>query len=653
MVLDKKNKLYFIESSYVYGDVQVRLPYSTGLIWSYCKLNKTIIDNYEFGDILFARTTVEDFVDRLDNPTIIGFSCFVWNWAFNNEVAKIVKEKYPDCLIVYGGQHQPTVKRLKYESDFFEKHPYVDILVHGEGELTFEDILLENIKDKDWSKVDGISYQIDNNKFINNKTRIRVGDVDSMPSPYLDGVMDKYVERYKDKYSFTTTIESVRGCPYRCTYCEIGDLYFQKIKPQSIEKLKKEFNWMSANKVVYIDNADSNFGLYADRDLEIAKTLVHLKKTTGYPTTFRNDWAKDRGEQCIPIAKVLSEGNMNKGLTMALQSLNPKTLEAVKRKNIVSKDIEGFLQKCKDVNLAVYAEIIIGLPEETLDSLKDGIIKLIEFGAHNYVGLYPLSILPNTPFGDPEYIKKYGIKYTKTKALHYHITETEVDESEEEKIAIETNTMSRDEMLKAHEFRWFMMINHFFGLTQFVARFLNNHSNIRYKEFYDKLYQYFSDNPKTVLGKEMKEFNIALKKVFTEKRHWGWLLDDKRTWEFDEGSVVRIWKNIDRFYTDIKFFVMKSNLIKDIDVLDTVIDYQQNSLIQPDKKYPYKKFYPYNIKDVIEENKPLQNGGYIYKIDGMYESKNYNGDYLEWCRDLYWWGRKEGRYKSKLEVCYD
>ena len=98
---------------------------------------------------------------------------------------------------------------------------------------------------------------------------------------------------------------------------------------------------------------------------------------------------------------------------------------------------------------------------------------------------------------------------------------------------------------------------------------------------------------------------------------------------------------------------MKSNLIKDIDVLDTVIDYQQNSLIQPDKKYPYKKFYPYNIKDVIEENKPLQNGGYTYKIDGMYESKNYNGDYLEWCRDLYWWGRKEGRYKSKLEVCYD
>ena len=651
----KKKNIYFIEVNSVYSGIEkkIKLPYSTGLIWSYCSQNKEIRDNYEFADWICHRDGIDEIFDRIKEPSIVGFSCFTWNWKLNKILAQKIKDKYPNCLIVFGGKEPPNEQWLLQNPEWYRDYPYLDIIVHGEGELTFEQILLENLKDKDWSKVNGITYKLKDGKFKTNPTQPRIADIDSMPSPYLNGLMDKFVDKWKDKYVFTATVESVRGCPYRCTYCEIGDLYFQKIKPQSIEKLKKEFNWMSENKVVYIDNADSNFGLYADRDLEIAKTLVHLKKTTGYPTTFRNDWAKDKGEQCIPIAKVLSEGDMNKGLTMALQSLNPKTLEAVKRKNIVSKDIEGFLQKCKDVNLAVYAEIIIGLPEETLDSLKDGIIKLIEFGAHNYVGLYPLSILPNTPFGDPEYIEKYGIKYTKTKALHYHITETEVDESEEEKIAIETNTMSRDEMLKAHEFRWFMMINHFFGLTQFVARFLNNHSNIRYREFYDKLYQYFSDNPKTVLGKEMKEFNIALRKVFTEKRHWGWLLDDKRTWEFDEGSVVRIWKNIDRFYTDIKFFVMKSNLIKDIDVLDTVIDYQQNSLIQPDKKYPYKKFYPYNIKDVIEENKPLQNGGYTYKIDGMYESKNYNGDYLEWCRDLYWWGRKEGRYKSKLEVCYD
>ena len=143
----------------------------------------------------------------------------------------------------------------------------------------------------------------------------------------------------------------------------------------------------------------------------------------------------------------------------------------------------------------------------------------MNYGLHNYLGIYPLSILPNTPFGDPEYIDKYKIKYTKTKALYYHITETEIDESEEENIAIQTATMSFDELLEAHEFRWFIMITHFFGLTQFVSRFLKNYSNITFEDFYKKLHKYFSNKQDTVLGKEIKEFKVALKDVFIKIGH--------------------------------------------------------------------------------------------------------------------------------------
>ena len=99
-----------------------------------------------------------------------------------------------------------------------------------------------------------------------------------MPSPSLDGTFNNLIEKYKDKnFRFTCTIEGVRGCPYRCTFCEIGSLYFQKLQRQSFNKLKKEIEWMSENKVVYIDNADSNFGLFEDWDLKVAKLLVYLK----------------------------------------------------------------------------------------------------------------------------------------------------------------------------------------------------------------------------------------------------------------------------------------------------------------------------------------------------------------------------------------
>ena len=640
--------MYLVEASYVFGGRQVRLPYSTGLLWSHCQTNDTIKTNYELTDIFFIRDEVETFIDSIENPSVVGFSCFVWNWELNNEVAKKVKEKYPDCVILYGGQHQPSANRLKHETDFFEKHPYVDILVHGEGELTFENILLENLKGKDWSKVNGITYQKEDGKFQTNQSQMRIADIDSMPSPYLDGLMDRFVDKWKHKYVFTATIESVRGCPYRCTYCEIGDLYFQKIKPQSYEKIEAESIWMSKNKVEYVDNADSNFGLYFDRDYKIAELLVKLKEEYGFPVVFRNDWAKDRGVKLIPIAQKLKGGDMAKGLTMALQSFNPATLKAIMRKNIVNDDIQEFIDKCNEINLPIYAELIMGLPEETLDSFKDGIFKLINFGLHNYVGIYPLSILPNTPFGDSDYLDKYKIKYTKTKGLYYHITEEEIEENESEKICISTDSMNYNDMMKAYDFRWFIMITHFFGLVQVVSRFLNSTDKINYRDFYESMWEHFKNKPETVLGKEIKKYRESIRKVFTEERHWGWYLEDNRTWEFDEGSIVKIWKQVDKFYDEIKQFLIDNNFLQNEKILDTLLYFQKHAIINPDKKYPYKLKLSYNIHEVINQNKPLANGGYELFVDSNAD-KDYKGDYMKWCRDLFWWGRKEGRYKSIME----
>ena len=640
--------MYLVEASYVFGGRQVRLPYSTGLLWSHCQTNDTIKTNYELTDIFFIRDEVETFIDSIENPSVVGFSCFVWNWELNNEVAKKVKEKYPDCVIVYGGQHQPSADRLKHKTDFFEKHPYVDILVHGEGELTFENILLENLKGKDWSKVNGITYQKEDGKFQTNQSQMRIADIDSMPSPYLDGLMDRFVDKWKHKYVFTATIESVRGCPYRCTYCEIGDLYFQKIKPQSYEKIEAESIWMSKNKVEYVDNADSNFGLYFDRDYKIAELLVKLKEEYGFPVVFRNDWAKDRGVKLIPIAQKLKDGDMAKGLTMALQSFNPATLKAIMRKNIVNDDIQEFIDKCNEINLPIYAELIMGLPEETLDSFKDGIFKLINFGLHNYVGIYPLSILPNTPFGDSDYLDKYKIKYTKTKGLYYHITEEEIEENESEKICISTDSMNYNDMMKAYDFRWFIMITHFFGLVQVVSRFLNSTDKINYRDFYESMWEHFKNKPETVLGKEIKKYRESIRKVFTEERHWGWYLEDNRTWEFDEGSIVKIWKQVDKFYDEIKQFLIDNNFLQNEKILDTLLYFQKHAIINPDKKYPYKLKLSYNIHEVINQNKPLANGGYELFVDSNAD-KDYKGDYMKWCRDLFWWGRKEGRYKSIME----
>ena len=155
------------------------------------------------------------------------------------------------------------------------------------------------------------------------------------------------------------------------------------------------------------------------------------------------------------------------------------------------------------------------------------------------------------------------------------------------------------------------------------------------------------------MGDEIKKFKVAIKEVFNDSRYWGWYLEDGRTWEFDEGSIFKIFKQKDQFYREIRRFIVEEVYADDLSIIDSIMEYQENALIIPDKKYPYKLNLDYNIHDVVKNNKNLMNGDYVYDIDGMPKSKNYNGDMIKWCRELYWWGRKEGRYKSIIRSYND
>ena len=198
------------------------------------------------------------------------------------------------------------------------------------------------------------------------------------------------------------------------------DVLFAKLEQNTIKKLKltekvkylkKLIGYLKTKQHLY--NADSNFGMLPEH-VSIAGDLVKKKKETGYPEKHRCDWAKVHGDKVIQIAKILYKSGLESGITIALQSLNPKTLEAVKRRNMDDGKLSEFLSKYNDDELASFTEIILGLPEETFDSFSKGICKIIELGQHNYIGINELIALPNTPFGDAEYRKKYGLNLVET-----------------------------------------------------------------------------------------------------------------------------------------------------------------------------------------------------------------------------------------------
>ena len=67
---------------------QIKLPYSTGLIWSYCIEDDQITNNYVLDGWFYYRQEIDDILDKIVVPSVLGFNCFVWNWQFNNKLAK-------------------------------------------------------------------------------------------------------------------------------------------------------------------------------------------------------------------------------------------------------------------------------------------------------------------------------------------------------------------------------------------------------------------------------------------------------------------------------------------------------------------------------------------------------------------------------------
>ena len=130
-------RMYMLELSDVFGD-QVYLPYSTGVVLSHAFSNSDIKENYELIDWFYYRESLDVILNKIEEPDDIGFSCFIWNWNLNLKIARCIKELYANCLIIFGGQQQALADRVE---NFFEEHSYVDILVHGEGEETFVEIL--------------------------------------------------------------------------------------------------------------------------------------------------------------------------------------------------------------------------------------------------------------------------------------------------------------------------------------------------------------------------------------------------------------------------------------------------------------------------------------------------------------------------------
>ena len=438
------------------------LPYSVGCIWGYANQFDDIKDNFKLVDLIFRREPIDELLARMNDtpPDVCGFSCYVWNQQYCLVAAREIKKRWPHCKIIFGGA-QTSGRMIKHE--------FIDSIILAEGEENFLDIL-RNI-------IDGAPLQ----KFYQ-KQRLENLDI---PSPYTTGVFDDIISKTKDAV-WSMTFETNRGCPYSCTFCDWGGITYSKIKKFDLTKVKAELDWASQNPISYLFCADANFGIFKERDVEIAK-LIRAAADRGRIDSVNMQYAKNSTEIVFTIAEIL--GNLSRGITVSVQSMNDETLKATKRKNLATNDIRKLMKLSDKFKIPTYTEVILGMPNETKESWFDGFSKILEMGQHQSIEMWFTQLLENSELAQFNSRQQYGLKTIIAKDYMPLYNKNDWRQLEEEiELVNSTNTMSTDDMIECYLYGWMIIHFHISGYSQVIAKYLHMAQNISYRTFYDQLF---------------------------------------------------------------------------------------------------------------------------------------------------------------------
>jgi radical SAM superfamily enzyme YgiQ (UPF0313 family) len=622
------------------------LPYAAGLLQSYVEKHARHPERYTFALPIYSRIQVPVAVERLAECDVVGFSVYVWNIRISLEIARRLRAARPDVLIVFGGPQVPD-----RAEEFLQKNRQVDIAVHGEGEPTFLSIL-ENFPSRTWGGLKSVSYVTADGKFVNSPRADRMRDITTIPSPYLEGVFEPLMKANPEE-KWLILWETNRGCPFQCTFCDWGSAIAAKVSQFEIERLFKEVDWFAEKQIEFIFCCDANYGMLA-RDYELTQYVANKKAISGYPKALSVQNTKNGTERAYKVQKLLADAGLNKGVAISLQSVDPGTLEAIKRQNISTNSFQELQRRFTRDRIETYSDLILGLPGETYNSFADGIARVIDNGQHNRIQFNNLSILPNAEMGDPEYQKKHGLVTVETKIINIHgaLAEAEDEFAEVQQLVVATKAMPREDWIKTRSLCWIAALLHFDKVMQIPIILLREQCEVGYREIFEA---FISDRVDQfpVLA-EIRNFFFEKAKDIqqggAEYCHSPQWLDIY--WPADEYILIKLCveNRLGAFYEQSEEMINTSFSGK-LQALPANLLHEAMSLNRALIKLPFQKEdiclkTSFNIWDYYRaalvgekfELKPQTTENRIARSKAAYSSWD------DWYREVIWYGNKKGAY---------
>ena len=284
-------------------------------------------------------------------PDVIGFSCYIWNISYVKMILDDIKKVLPDVKIWAGGPE------VSYHAEaFLKEEPAVDLVMMGEGEITFANFLKALLEGEELKQVPGLMLRNDDGTFTDTGFR-QVMDMSQIPFPYA--FMDMKELEHRIIY-----YESSRGCPFSCAYCLSS--IDKKLRFRSLDLVLPELEWFLQAKVPQVKFVDRTFNCKKSHAMAIWQ---YIRDHDNGITNFHFEIAADLLDKDeLDLLSTMRPGLVQ--LEIGVQSTNEKTLETIRRKTDIGeiRQITAAINSWH--NIHQHLDLIAGLPWEDIESFK-------------------------------------------------------------------------------------------------------------------------------------------------------------------------------------------------------------------------------------------------------------------------------------------
>ena len=340
-----------VNAKYVHTNLALRYLYSLC-----CDLCETNLLEYSINDNILS--VQRDII--LAKPDAVAFSCYIWNIEFVLKLASDIKKALPEVVIILGGPE------VSFDSEkIMDKHPFVDYIVKGEGELTFP-LLINSLCGQNELPSCGVTYR--NADKICDTPSALLPDFSCIPFPYTE-------DSIKELQGRIIYYESSRGCPYSCKYCLSGEK--GKVRFKDTADVKKDLKFFADNGVPLVKFVDRTFNADRQRAREIWKYISTLNGDTRFHMEITGELLDD---ETIEVLKEINPENLQ--FEIGVQSTNQQTLSAIDRACKTDVLFSNISQLLSQTDIHIHLDLIAGLPFEDFASFKKSFNDVLSLKPH-------------------------------------------------------------------------------------------------------------------------------------------------------------------------------------------------------------------------------------------------------------------------------